>query len=155
MTKAFQATTVAGARCHNHKLEAVSTHDYSALLGILRSSRLVSHCIDAPEVNAKLTQRLTELKTDLRKELAAVWSQETSLLARYLQAAAAKRANRSEAAELANGLDPKRLEKWIALLAVEKAPLEDPFEPARVLSVATLSDPAAFAAEWRKLTERY
>ena len=152
LTKAFQATTVACARCHNHKLDAVSTHDYYALLGVLRSSRLVSHCIDAPDVNAKLTQRLTELKTDLRKELAAVWSHEASQLARYLQAAAAKRANRPDAAELVNGLDPKRLEKWIALLAIEKAPLEDPFEPVRVLSAATVTD---FTAEWRKLTERY
>ena len=53
LTKAFQATTVACARCHDHKLDAVSTKDYYALLGILRSSRLVSHTIDAPEVNAE------------------------------------------------------------------------------------------------------
>ena len=53
LTKAFQATTVACARCHDHKLDAVSTQDYYALLGILRSSRLVSHTIDAPEVNAE------------------------------------------------------------------------------------------------------
>ena len=46
LTKAFQATTVACARCHDHKLDAVSMKDYYALLGILRSSRLVSHTID-------------------------------------------------------------------------------------------------------------
>ncbi|TXT35614.1 MAG: hypothetical protein FD138_1282 [Planctomycetota bacterium] len=155
LTKAFQATTVACARCHNHKLDAVSMHDYYALLGILRSSRLVSHCIDAPDVNAKLTQRLTELKIELRKELAAVWLQDVSQLSRYMLAAAAKRAIRPDAVELAKGLDPKRLEKWIALLAIEKAPLEDPFEPARVLSAATLTDSAAFTTEWRKLSERY
>src|SRR5262249_61770586 len=40
LTKAFQATTVACARCHDHKLDAVSMKDYYALLGILRSSRL-------------------------------------------------------------------------------------------------------------------
>ena len=43
LTKAFQATTVACARCHDHKLDAVSMKDYYALLGVLRSSRLVSH----------------------------------------------------------------------------------------------------------------
>ena len=52
LTKAFQATTVACARCHDHKLDAISTHDYYALLGILRSSRLVAHTIDAPNLNA-------------------------------------------------------------------------------------------------------
>ena len=155
LTKAFQATTVACARCHNHKLDAVSMQDYYGMLGILRSSRLVSHCIDAPDVNAKLTQRLTELKAELRKELAAVWSQETSQLARFMQAAVAKRANRPDATELATGLDAKRLEKWIAVLAAEKTPLEDPFEPLRILATATMTDPASFSAEWQKLSERY
>ncbi len=155
LTKAFQATTVACARCHNHKLDAVSMQDYYGMLGILRSSRLVSHCIDAPDVNAKLTQRLTELKTELRKELAAVWMQETSQFARHMQAALAKRANRADAAELATGLDTKRLEKWIAVLAAEKMPLEDPFEPLRILATATMADPAALPTEWQKLSERY
>src|SRR5262245_12449329 len=62
LTKAFQATTVACARCHDHKLDAISTRDYHGLLGILRSSRLVSHTIDAPEVNAQPLRRLTALK---------------------------------------------------------------------------------------------
>ncbi len=155
LTKAFQATTVACARCHNHKLDAVSMQDYYGMLGILRSSRLVSHCIDAPDVNAKLTQRLTELKTELRKEIAAVWLQEVSQLARFMQAALAKRANRPDAAELATGLDAKRLEKWIAVLAAEKLPLEDPFEPWRVLATTTMTDPASLPSEWQKLTERY
>ena len=53
LTKAFQGTTVACARCHNHKLDAISTEDYYALLGILRSSRQVSHTIDTPAVNAE------------------------------------------------------------------------------------------------------
>src|SRR5207253_2297394 len=48
LTKAFQATTVACARCHDHKLDAVSMRDYYALLGVLRGSRLVSHTIDGP-----------------------------------------------------------------------------------------------------------
>ena len=67
LTKAFQATTVACARCHDHKLDAVSMKDYYALLGILRSSRLASHTIDAPSANAALKQRLRELKTELRR----------------------------------------------------------------------------------------
>src|SRR5262249_5214008 len=72
LTKSFQAMTVACARCHNHKLDAVSMEDYYALLGVLRSSRMVSHCFDAPDVNAGSRQRLRGLKAELRKELAGV-----------------------------------------------------------------------------------
>ena len=39
LTKAFQGTTVACARCHDHKLDAVSMQDYYGLLGMLRLSR--------------------------------------------------------------------------------------------------------------------
>ena len=52
LSKAFQATTIACARCHHHKIDAVSMHDYYALLGILKSSRLTAHTIDAESVNA-------------------------------------------------------------------------------------------------------
>ena len=57
LSKAFQAMTVACARCHDHKLDAVSMRDYYGLLGILRSSRCVSHTIDAPDVNADFLSR--------------------------------------------------------------------------------------------------
>src|SRR5205823_10889566 len=140
LTKAFQATTVACARCHDHKLDAISTQDYYALLGILRSSRLVSHTIDAPEVNAALKQQLTALKTEIRKELAAAWLADAKEMSRYLPAAQAKRSNRPDAAELAKGLDPQRLEKWVAALAVEKAPLEEPLEPWRSLAATGAAD---------------
>ena len=152
LTKAFQATTVACARCHNHKLDAVSMDDYYALLAVLRSSRMVSHGIDSPDANAQQRQRLRALKTELRKELATVWLNDAQQLARYMAAAQAKRANRPDAAELAKGLDAQRLEKWIANLAAEKQPFDDPFQPWRVLSAA---DAAAFPMEWRKLAEQF
>ena len=90
LTKAFQATTVACARCHDHKLDAISTQEYYAMLGILRSSRMVSHSIDAPDVNANLTAQLRRLKADLRRELAAVWQSEVPMVNRYLLAAQAR-----------------------------------------------------------------
>ena len=73
LTKAFQATTVACARCHDHKMDAVSTRDYHALLGILRSSRSVQHTLDEPDVNAGEMHALQGLKAEIRKELADVW----------------------------------------------------------------------------------
>lgn len=128
LTKAFQAMTVACARCHNHKLDAVSSEDYYSLLGILRSSRNVSHCIDAPSVNAVAKERMRQLKSALRHELAAAWLSDIPNVSRYMKAAYAQRAKQANAAELAMNLDPQRLEKWVATLTVEKLPLEEPFE---------------------------
>jgi hypothetical protein len=82
LTKAFQATTVACARCHDHKLDAVSMKDYYALLGILRSSRLVSHTIDAADVNAEPKKLLHALKAEIRAELASLWRAEIERLDR-------------------------------------------------------------------------
>ena len=38
MTKTFLGLTVACARCHDHKFDAISTKDYYALFGFLESS---------------------------------------------------------------------------------------------------------------------
>ena len=91
LTKAFQATTVACARCHNHKLDAISAEDYYALLAVLRSSRNVSHCVDLPTVNFAPKQRMTELKIELHRELAVAWKNDARQLGRYMEAAHAAR----------------------------------------------------------------
>ena len=152
LTKAFQATTVACARCHDHKLDAVSTEDYYALLGILRSSRLVGHTIDTPEVNAERVRQMRALKAEIREELAAAWLREARQLGRDLLAAQARREGRPDAPDLARWLDPGRLERLEAALRAEKAPLEDLLSPWRSLASA---GPPAFAAEGRKLAEQY
>jgi cytochrome c553 len=78
LSKAFQATTVACARCHDHKLDAISTKDYHAVLAVLRSTRLVQHTLDAPEVNREPMAQMRALKADLRTELASVWRNEVA-----------------------------------------------------------------------------
>ena len=73
LTKAFLATTVACARCHDHKLDAVSTRDYHSLLAVVRSSRSVMRTLD-PEANSAAASRLSGLKSAMRAELAALWT---------------------------------------------------------------------------------
>lgn len=80
LTKAFQATTAACARCHDHKLEAISQKDYYALLAVLRSSRPVMRTLDPPDLHRPVTDRLQELKRELRGELATLWRNEASAL---------------------------------------------------------------------------
>jgi hypothetical protein len=146
LTKAFQATTVACARCHDHKYDAVSTKDYHGILGILRNSRSIHRTIDAPEVNSKPMQKLRDLKAEMRKELSGIWLAEAKEVVRYLLAAQARLENESSAAELARGLDPARLERWLAVLKMDKA--ADPFTPWRAFKQTT-----SFAAEWKRLAE--
>jgi mono/diheme cytochrome c family protein len=53
--KTFLGLTVACARCHDHKFDAISTRDYYALCGYLESSRYQQAFIDDPEpVRAKV-----------------------------------------------------------------------------------------------------
>lgn len=80
LTKAFQATTVACARCHDHKLDAISTRDYHALLGILRSTRSVQHTLnDSAQAEAALTE-LAGIKSLLRQELINQWKTDLAQL---------------------------------------------------------------------------
>jgi hypothetical protein len=147
LTKAFQAMTVACARCHDHKLDAVSMRDYHALLGIVRSSRLVSHTIDLPDVNRATIAGLQSLKQDIRQELGSIWLHDIDQFPPLMVAARARQAKQPEPE---HGLDPKRLEAWTRALGTEKPPLEDALGPWRKLSAA-----ADVTAEWRALAARY
>lgn len=90
LTKAFQATTVACARCHDHKMDAVSTEDYHAMLAVLRSTRSVMRTLDTPEVNRDALNALRDQKTELRAELARIWRGEAKTIdAAKLRAVAA------------------------------------------------------------------
>lgn len=80
MGKSFLGMTLGCARCHDHKFDPISTRDYYAMAGILRSTRVirdykdnVAHWIDTPlpmdgDQEAALSAKeakLTTLKHDL------------------------------------------------------------------------------------------
>lgn len=73
-SKVFLATTVACAKCHNHKLEAVSQRDYYAIGAMFITPRWVSRPADAPGKNDAAITRLKELRGLIRDELAKQWS---------------------------------------------------------------------------------
>ncbi len=73
LAKAFQAMTLACARCHEHKFDGVSMHDYYGVLGIIRSSRQVAHTIDHPDVNADVLAAMQKKKDQIRGQLAELW----------------------------------------------------------------------------------
>lgn len=59
-SKTFLGLTVACARCHDHKFDAISTKDYYALAGFLQSSRRHTGLLDP---GLKISQRVDELLT--------------------------------------------------------------------------------------------
>ena len=71
--KAFLATTISCARCHDHKLDAVSQRDYYALGGLFMSARWITNTVDLPERNEAIREELKQLKRQLRTELAQRW----------------------------------------------------------------------------------
>ena len=121
-SKAFQATTVACARCHDHKYDAIAQQDYYALGGVFMSSRWVTHTLDLPERNRKVLEELAALKMKLREPLADWWLEEARQVPRYMLTAQAVVEGRMVAAEAAQDLDRARLSVW------EKALSPRPFE---------------------------
>jgi hypothetical protein len=62
LTKTFLGLTVSCARCHDHKFDAISTRDYYALTGYLRSSRYQQAFYEDLGRTRELVRRLQELR---------------------------------------------------------------------------------------------
>ncbi len=73
-SKAFLAMTVACARCHDHKLDAISNKDYYALAGMFMMPRWTSRSIDAPLKNAATIEELRRLRGAIRERMAELWA---------------------------------------------------------------------------------
>ncbi|MCA9431422.1 MAG: DUF1549 domain-containing protein, partial [Candidatus Omnitrophica bacterium] len=75
LSKGFIATTVACARCHDHKLDAVEQKDYYAMAGVLMSSRWIVRSLETEDPNLDTLETLKEIRQQLRGKLAAVWKE--------------------------------------------------------------------------------
>ena len=81
-SKAFLAMTVACARCHDHKLDAISQKDYYALAGMFMTPRWTSRSIEAPQKNAPTIEELQRLRDAIRERTATLWAQRGTLCAK-------------------------------------------------------------------------
>jgi len=86
--KAFLATTVGCARCHDHKLDAVAQADYYAVGGVFLSSRWSVRCVDATDPNVAVIDDLRGIKRSLKESLVARWRQSRPLLVERLRGVA-------------------------------------------------------------------
>lgn len=71
MSKAFLGVTVACARCHDHKFDAISTADYYSLTGFLQSSDFRQVRFESIEKNRRLADLLHKLDTSYRTAIQA------------------------------------------------------------------------------------
>ncbi|GAB5559783.1 MAG: hypothetical protein SynsKO_14300 [Synoicihabitans sp.] len=88
-TKAFLGSTVACARCHDHKFDAITTADYYSLYGILRSSRIT-------HANAVSTDRQTAPAAQIKHSQAELEPLIYAAIKPHIDAAADYLATRDE-----------------------------------------------------------
>ncbi|MFN8742547.1 MAG: PSD1 and planctomycete cytochrome C domain-containing protein [Pirellula sp.] len=78
-SKSFLGLTVSCARCHDHKFDAISTEDYYALFGVLRSSHYRMVRFDSDQQEASIAQQQQMLRDTnqslFREQLALAWKQ--------------------------------------------------------------------------------
>ena len=130
MSKTFLGLTVACARCHDHKFDAIATKDFYALYGLLESSRYTQEAIDS--VALPKAQKLRQLKKEIRREaLSELSEHQNKLSAAFLSACAATvSAKGTPAAEdplypwsklaIVNSNSPQQLhEQWNTLLRIQ------------------------------------
>jgi hypothetical protein len=72
MTKTFLGLTVACARCHDHKFDAISTKDYYALFGVLESSNYRLARFDTITQHRKIAEELWAFRKRSGGELGKV-----------------------------------------------------------------------------------
>ena len=90
VSKAFQGLTISCARCHDHKFDAVSQRDYTALYGIFSSVRPAQVTIDTVEVLEKNRGELERLHAQIKSGLAKAWLAAATTLAARLREQAAR-----------------------------------------------------------------
>jgi len=73
-SKTFLGMTVACARCHDHKLDAVSQNDYYALAGMFMTPRWTTRSIDTPDKHSSALKQLIDIRETIRKQVAALWN---------------------------------------------------------------------------------
>lgn len=69
MSKTFLGMTVACARCHDHKFDAISTADYYSLSGFLQSSDYRQVRFESIEKNRQVSRQLAELDTKYQRQI--------------------------------------------------------------------------------------
>lgn len=155
--KAFQGMTLACARCHEHKFDAISTKDYYALVGVLQSSRYSQRAVDNPEILDAKKEELLRLKKEIRTTTGEIWEREAGTIAKYLLAErelSAKQEPEPAAADVAEkaGVDSELLERWDK--ALHEKEVKSPAHPLYAWANAGGEEDAKLPARWETLVSK-
>ena len=173
MSKTFLGLTVACARCHDHKFDAISQRDYYALAGFAISGSYRQIRVDTFEQDRQIARQLEKLRSRIRHEVALALHRASRpvmnrldqywLIARsaldddplnsQLVASGQPLTERTQklVEELAhdNSLDPKKLASWCAELSRAKSdeqhPLHELFPMASARQITGNTDVPASA----------
>ena len=69
MSKTFLGVTVACARCHDHKFDAISTADYYSLSGFLQSSDYRQVRFESIEQNRRVAEQLAQVDAKYQRQI--------------------------------------------------------------------------------------
>ncbi len=163
MTKTFLGLTVACARCHDHKFDAISQKDYYALTGFLLSGSYRQARFETLETHRQISAELESLRASTQRELlrrlGTAAKPALAEVAAYLAAAAElTRADAGAPARKADDLaterllDRARLERWAAELAKAKTA---PEHPLHALTKMTAAKPRVEAKALSALLEQW
>jgi hypothetical protein len=148
MTKTFLGLTVACARCHDHKFDAIASRDYYGLAGFLESSSLRDVRYEWQEQNCRIVDRMRAMDEAARPAILAALAEALrpalDRAADYLMAArdlmrpgaadASELSSRMDAAATAGRLDRGLLLRWVEeIQRAAEQPL-DPLHPWAVLA---------------------
>ena len=121
LSKAFLGLTVACARCHDHKFDAISTRDYYALAGYSLSASYRQVRFESLEENTRIANELDALERryadEIRRASAAALERSVQEARPYLSAALERGASDEPLQSQPLAEDTSRLEAWIQSLA--------------------------------------
>lgn len=89
LSKTFLGLTVACARCHDHKFDAISSADYYSLFGMLSSSRYAQRSIESRDQLGNALSTLSKLKAGIRGIAPEAWEDAAQQAGAYLIASVA------------------------------------------------------------------
>ena len=120
LTKSVLGLTVACARCHDHKFDAISQRDYYSLSGFVLSSSFRQVRFETMEAHARAAENLSELRAKHTGAIARAFASSlgTGLETVVPYVRASRRVLVGEPSEVVareESLDPARLLKWVEL----------------------------------------
>jgi len=161
-SKAFLSMTIACARCHNHKFDAVSQRDYYAMAGMFMTPRWTSRSVEAPDRNRPSIDKLKDLRGRIAEKLREAWKPQAQKFSANCEAALVRPPAETD---LAN----PRLALWRKALGVGTGDKKKPATPAKDFATAagldglkglvsrlvSAPDDAAAQTAWRLASDQW